>query len=577
MSATAAAMPKPQSKPKTKPARSPRPVETADSRLLNGGTLILALFLTVFVLLPLGAIFLRSLYDRNDTFVGLANFATFLGTPALSASIGNSLSVALVSTVITVILAFLFAFSITRTGMAGKGWFKAVAQIPILAPSLLPAISLVYLFGNKGMLRDVMMGHSVYGPIGIVLGEVFYCFPHAVMILVVALSTADARLYEAAESLGAGPWRRFWTITLPGARYGLISAIFVVFTLVVTDFGIPKVIGGNYNVLATDVYKQVIGQQNFGMGAVIGMVLLLPALLAFVADWLGQRRQMALLSARSVPYVPPKSVWGDRLALGYCLLIAALLVGMLGVSAYASLVKFWPYNLSLTLANYDFEQFDPAGWGSYANSLRLAAWTAVAGTAVIFTGAYLVERSAALPALKLTVRLLAIVPLAVPGMVLGLAYIFFFNAPWNPLNGLYNTLAILVLSTLVHFYTVGHLTAATALKQLDPEFESVSASLKVPVWKTFGRVTVPLCLPAILDIGIYLFVNAMTTVSAVVFLYSPDTKPAAVAVLHMDDAGETAGAAAMAMMIVYTSIAVRVLHAGLGAWLGRRSQRWRAR
>lgn len=554
-----------------------RPVETEDARLLMLGIGALALFLAAFVVLPLGAIFLRSLYDRSDVFVGLANFAAFLNTPALSASAGNSVFVALLTTAITVTMAFAFAFAITRTGMPGKGLFKVVAQIPILAPSLLPAISLVYLFGNKGILRDLMMGHSIYGPIGVILGEVFYCFPHAVMILVVALSTADARLYEAAVSLGAGPWRRFFTITLPGARYGLISAVFVVFTLVVTDFGVPKVIGGQYNVLATDVYKQVVGQQNFGMGAVVGMVLLLPALLAFAADWLGQRKQMALLSARSVPYVPPKNPWGDRLALGYCLAVTALLVGVLGMSAYASLVTLWPYNLSLTLSNYDFAQFDSAGWGSYANSLRLAAWTAVTGTVVVFVGAWLVERSPALAPLKTAVRLMAIVPLAVPGMVLGLAYIFFFNAPWNPLNGLYHGMAILVLSTVVHFYTVAHLTAATALKQLDPEFEAVSASLKVPVWKTFWRVTVPLCLPAVLDIAIYLFVNAMTTVSAVVFLYAPDTKPASVAVLNMDDAGETAGAAAMAMMIVYTSAAVRALHAGAGWWLGRKTQKWRMR
>ena len=124
---------------------------------------------------------------------------------------------------------------------------------------------------------------------------------------------------------------------------------------------------------------------------------------------------------------------------------------------------------------------------------------------------------------------------------------------------------------------IHHLTAVTALKQLDAEFEAVSASLKVPVWSTFLRVTVPLCLPAILDIAIYFFVNAMTTVSAVVFLYSPETKPASVAVLNMDDAGEVAGAAAMAMMIVLTSAAVRALHALLSRALQARTQAWRRR
>lgn len=554
-----------------------RPVDAREARILGGGLGAIALFLLVFVVLPLGTLFLRSLYDRDDAFVGLDNFAAFVGTPSLLDSAVNSVTVALISTLITVTLAFVYAFAMTRTGMPGKGLFKLLAQIPILAPSLLPAIALVYLFGNKGMIRDLLMGHSIYGPIGIVMGEVFYTFPHAVMILTVALSTADARLYEAADALGAGAWRRFWSITLPGARYGLISALFVVFTLVITDFGVPKVIGGNYNVLATEVYKQVVGQLNFGIGAVVGMVLLLPAVLAFVADWIGQRRQMALLSARSVPYQPRRNPLGDALALLFCAGIGGLLLGVLGMAAFASLVKFWPYNLSLTLANYDFSQFDSAGWTSYGNSIRLASWTALTGTALVFIGAWLMERSPVSPLLVGVSRLMAIVPLAVPGMVLGLAYIFFFNAPWNPLNGLYGGMAILVLCTVVHFYTVSHLTAVTALKQLDREFEAVSASLKVPAWTTFWRVMVPLCLPAILDIAIYLFVNAMTTVSAVVFLYSPDTKPASVAVLNMDDAGEVAGAAAMAMMIVYTSAGVRMAHAALGWALQKRTQAWRAR
>ncbi|AWK84982.1 putative 2-aminoethylphosphonate ABC transporter permease subunit [Azospirillum thermophilum] len=554
-----------------------RPVDRGEARLLGSGLAALVLFLTVFVLLPLGTILLRSLYDREDVFVGLANFRAFLATPALMESVRTSLTLSLLTTAIVVPLAFAYAFALTRTAMPGKGLFKILAQIPILAPSLLPAIALVYLFGNKGLLRDWLLGHSIYGPVGIVMGEVFYTFPHAVMILIVALSTADARLYEAAEALGAGRLRRFLTITLPGARYGLISAVFVVFTLVITDFGVPKVIGGSTNVLATDVYKQVVGQQNFGMGAVVGMVLLIPAVLAFVADWIGQRRQMALLSARSVPYAPRRQPLGDALAMLFCIAVAGVLLGILGTAGFASFVTLWPYNLSLTLANYDFAELDSAGWASYGNSLRLAAWTALAGTAVVFLGAWLVERSPAARGLAGVVRFAAIVPLAVPGMVLGLAYIFFFNAPWNPLGVLYHGMAILVLSTVVHFYTVGHLTAVTALKQLDREFEAVSASLKVPVWRTFWRVTVPLCLPAILDIAIYLFVNAMTTVSAVVFLYAPDTKPASVAVLTMDDAGEVAGAAAMAMMIVYTSAGVRLLHAALGWGLGRRTQAWRAR
>ena len=336
-------------------------------------------------------------------------------------------------------------------------------------------------------------------------------------------------------------------------------------------------IGGRYNVLATDVYKQVVGQQNFEMGAVVGMILLTPALLAFFADRWAQRRQSASLSARAVPLVPKPNRVTDGIYLAICGLISLFLVGILGVSAYASFVKFWPYDLSLTLANYDFSVVDADGWKSFFNSLRMSAWTAVIGSTVVFAGAYLVEKGRGAAWLRSSVHLLAMVPLAVPGLVLGISYIFFFNAPWNPLNFLVGTMAILVLSTIVHFYTVSHLTAVTALKQIDPEFESVSASLKVPFYRTFWRVTVPVCLPTILDIGLYLFVNAMTTVSAVVFLFSSDTRPAAVAVLAMDDAGSVAAAAAMAMLIVYTSATVRFLHTLASQALTRRTQAWRRR
>ena len=163
------------------------------------------------------------------------------------------------------------------------------------------------------------------------------------------------------------------------------------------------------------------------------------------------------------------------------------------------------------------------------------------------------------------------------GLVLGLAYIFFFNHPDNPLTFIYHTMAILVISTITHFYTVSHITAGTALKQMDAEFESVSASLKQPFYITFRRVTVPVCLPVILDIAIYLFVNAMTTVSAVVFLYGPDTTLASVAVLNMDDAGDIAPAAAMGMMIFYTCAVMRIVHYGASRSLVYRTQAWRTR
>ncbi|RMD60974.1 MAG: putative 2-aminoethylphosphonate ABC transporter permease subunit [Alphaproteobacteria bacterium] len=529
---------------------------------------------------------------------GIGNYLVYFSTPALFSSIEHSLTISIISTIITVSLAFVFAYALTRSCMPFKGLFKTAALVPILVPSLLPGIALVYLFGSQSIVVKVLEAlfgadsvawvwqaldngtygpTEIYGPIGIVIASVFFTFPHALLIIITALSIADARLYEAAIALRAPKWRIFWTVTLPGARYGLISAAFVVFNLVITDFGAPKVIGGQYNVLAVDIYKQVIGQQNFQMGAVVSVVLLIPALVAFTVDRLVQKRQVALLSARAVPYQPRPMRRFDLLMMGYTGIVSLFILGILAVCQFAALIKFWPYDLSFSLNNYNFDVMDGGGWDSYGNSIRMALYTAVIGTSVVFFGAYLVEKGRGFAAGRTAFQFLAMMPMAIPGMVLGLSYIFFFNDPANPLNFIYGTMAILVICTVTHFYTVSHLTAVTALKQMDAEFELVSQSLKQPFTKIFARVTIPVCMPAILDISIYLFVNAMTTVSAVVFLYSPDTTLASVAVLNMDDAGDVAPAAAMGMMIFYTNALMRGLHALGTRGLMARTQAWRTR
>jgi len=561
-------------------ARRVAPLRARLSRddLIQGGVLVvMALFMLVAMALPLFWILSKSFENADGEFIGLANYAKYFSTPALVTSAHHTITIGVVTTVIVVGLAFLYAYALTRSCMPFKGLFRMIALIPILAPSLLPAISLVYLFGNQGMIKGALFGESIYGPIGIVIALAFWIFPHTVMILTTALATADARLYEAAIALRASKVRTFFTVTLPGAKYGVMSACFVAFTYAITDFGAPKVIGGWYNVLSVDIYKQVVGQQNFQMGAVVGVVLLFPVAVSFIVQRLVQRRQMAQLSAQAVPLEPKPNRRFDLTMFASCLIIAVILAGMLGVSAYASFVKFWPYNLNLALKNYQFDLMDGGGWAAYWNSVKMAMATAFFGTLIIFTGAYLIEKSQRYGSFRSALEFVAVVPLAVPGMVLGLAYIFFFNDPANPLGFIYQTMAILVVCTIVHYYTVPHLTALTALKQLDAEFEAVSQSLKTPFYKTFARVTFPVCLPAVLDISIYLFVNAMTTVSAVVFIYGPDTTLASVAVLNMDDAGDIAPAAAMAMMIVYTSAAIRILYGLATHGLHRRTQAWRTR
>jgi iron(III) transport system permease protein len=530
-----------------------------------------ALVLYLFIVLPMGKIVWRSLLDNDGRWVGLANYARYFGTPAIAASITNSLFVALLSMTLTVGLAFLYAYALTRTQMPGKGVFRVVAMLPIFAPSLVQAFAFVYVFGNNGLCtRATGWNVGIYGAKGIVLAEVFYCFPHALLILIAALSATDARLYDAARTLGASNLKTFLTVTLPGVKFGLVSACFVVFTTVITDFGAPKVIGGKFSVMATEIYNQVSGQQNFTMGATVSVVLLVPAVLAFVVDRIVQRRQYALVTAASRPLVPAPSRLADGAAFGYCAAIAAVIAGIYLVILVASLVHRWPYNMGLTLKHYAFDTV--GGYAPLWNSVYVSLWTAVVGTVLTFGGAYVVEKCRTLASGPL--YLLSILPVSIPGMVLGLAYIFTFNAPDSPLNHLYATLAILIVSNVIHYFTVGFLTATASLKQMDAEFENVSASLGVPFYRTFWRVTVPIALPTIVAISMYFFLNAMVTLSAVVFLVAPGTELAAVAVLLMDDAGDTAQAAAMSVLIIGIGLAVRLLYWIAMKGVTRRTQAW---
>lgn len=561
-----------------------------------------AIFLIIFVVLPLYELIWRSLHNKQGQFIGIWNYIDYFSQSSLSTSFFNSLYISMISTIITVTLAFIFAYALTRTRMPFKGILRTLALLPIFAPSLLHGIAFIYLFGNQGIFTrgvlnffvrliggydirnvptlpfDIQFSIGLYkSPTGIILAEVFYLFPHVLIILMVALSLADGRLYEAATALRTPSWRTFLTVTLPSARYGIISACFVSFTLVITDFGIPKVIGDEVPVLATDIYQKVIGQQNFFMGSTISVILLTPTIIGFIIDRIAQHKQIAMLTSRTVPYQPKPNKLLDRTMFVLCSLMVMAILVVIGTALLASLVDVWPYKLQLSGRHYDFSKTAGGGLAPFWNSVAMAGFTAVFGTIIVFLSAYIIEKGRGLIRVRALLYFLSTLPVALPGLVLGLAYIFFFNRPTNPFYFIYNTMTILVLSTIIHFYTVSFFTATTALKQIDKEFESVSASLAVPFYRTFWRVTLPISLPAILEIAIYYFVNALTTVSAVIFLYSAQLKLASVTIVNMDDAGDTAPAAAMSMLLFFTGIGARLFYELVTRGLKYRTQAWRYR
>ncbi|HEP1386058.1 putative 2-aminoethylphosphonate ABC transporter permease subunit [Acinetobacter baumannii] len=555
---------------KTQPRR-----KTEYSLRSNVALAAVAIALTLAIIAPLMMLFETAFFDENQNFVGLENFYNYFDSPALLSSVFNSVWVACAATIITVFLASIYAFALTNVNIKGKGFFKLVAFLPILAPSLLPSLALVYLFGKQGVFKPLLGDIQIYGPIGILISYCFWLFPAILMLMMVSFRSVDQRLIEASLSLGKNIWKTHYHVTLPAIRYGLISASLVAFIYVLTDFGIPKVIGGSFNMMALDVYKQIIGQQNMSMGAVISILLLLPAVFVFIFDRIQSKRHARFQAFQTKPYVSASNKKLEVVLSIFCGLVSGSILLIIFTAVLASFIQSWPYDLSLTLAHYSFEYVDGGGWAAYFNSVRMALFSTVFGTALIFMVALLTERFKAHPLIKNYVQALVLLPLAVPGLVLGIAYILFFNQQSNPLNVLYGTMTILVISTIVHYYTVPHLTLTNAIKQIPLQLDQAAQTLGTLKWKTFWKVYLPMCFPALCDVSVYIFVNAMTTVSAAIFLYSPDTSLAAVAVLNMDDAGDTVAAVAMSILILTTSCVVKLIHWLFTRKIMARSQQWR--
>ena len=507
--------------------------------------LIVAIPLVLFVLYPLIHILGRSFSTPDG--LGLANYAAMLGNERFLRITANSFAVTIVSAALAIVLAYAFAYAVQRSTMPLRNLFRLIAVLPLFAPSLVQAQGLVLLFGRNGLInRSFGLSIDLYGYWGIVIASVLYVFPYAFLILSAALAVADARIYESAEMLGASKWRAFRTVTLPGTRYGLAAAIFVCFTLVITDFGNPMVIGGDYIVLASEVYNQVIGQANFEMGTVIGMVLLVPAAIAAIVEKRVSARQFSLINEHSKQLIPQKDRLRDALLLGVVLLISMAILSIVLVVVFASFVHLWPYRMTFSLRHYAFDVQN--GTQPLWNSIYVSLMAAGIGVMAVTAAAYVIEKFPS-PAAR-GLYFLSILPAAVPGMVLGLGYILAFNNPANPIYAIYGTLLIIAIANVYYYHAHGFLISGTSMKQISGRFDEASATLGGSRLQTFARVTLPLLFPTLVGIAVFFFMRSMVTLSAVIFLITPNTQMAAVSVLYLQDRGATNQAAAFSVCII---------------------------
>lgn len=552
--------------------------------------LMLAFFI-IFLIMPMLMMFGQIFTDDHGKWVGLGNFIEYFSNPILFSSIGHSLFVSLITAAGSTLLGLLYAYGITRTNIKGKKLYKYLALLPIFIPTMVHGMALIYLFGKTGLVTTIFdVPSKLYGQNGIIMALMVYCFPQAYMVLSVALDSADNRLYEAADVFGSTPFRTFCQVTLPSIRYGLINSFIACFTMSFTDFGAPEVVGGGYNVLATDIYREVVGQQKMSMGAVVGVILTIPALISFIIDLVMKKKnERNELSSKATVFEPKRSVIRDVVYQIYCSIIVLIFVVLIGVIALSAFVKRWPHDFSLTLDHFNFSAaLHGTGVVSFLNSFKLSLGVAVIGTLLVFIFAYLIEKGKTFKIVGDACRFFATMPMALPGLVLGLGYIMFFNKPWieipflniaiqNSFNGLYGTFAIMIFCTIIHLFSVTFVTATASLKKLDREYENVAESMSIPFWQVFFKVSMPMSINAILEVFNYFFVNSMVTVSAVVFLYTAASKPASIAILNMDDNGDYAAAAAMSILIFLINIGVRSIYEVANSLIHKRLDKWKAR
>lgn len=506
---------------------------------------VLSLALILLVVLPLLWMFLRM--------DGESIRAVFEKDMLLTV-VGNSLLASTLTTVISLVLAYGLAYAMERTAIRGKRVYRVLLTLPMLIPSVSIGMGVVMLGGNNGILTNLLqMDQSrVYGLSGVIWGSVLYSLPVAFLMMVNILRYEDSSPYEAARVLGIPRLRQFTAITLPYMRKPLIATAFSVFTLSFTDYGVPLMVGGKFKTLPVLMYQEVIGQLDFGKGCVYGTILLLPAVAAFLLDLANKNNANGAFVTRPFPIFRRKG--RDLVATVYTL--ALTLFGMLPILSFAVLAFFRKYPSDMTLTLENFTDTFAMGAGRYLlNSVVMALLTAVCGVLLCVMVAYATAR---IPVgASRVLHLMAMATGAIPGVVLGLSYVLFFKT-----TPVYGTLLILVMVNIVHFFASPYLMMYTSFSKLNPNLGAVASTLGIRKPRLLFGILIPQCLPTVLEMVSYFFVNSMMTISAVSFLANTTNKPVALMINQFEAQAQMEAAAVVSLLILAANLLVKSLLEG---------------
>ena len=419
---------------------------------------LLIVYLSATVLLPIVMLFATIRPQNVKDIFSAAQFIPMLK---------NSLITTLSATAISVVVSFALAFAINRSRIKYKTVWVVLFTIPMLIPSISHGMGLVLLFGDNGIITNLLgVNIGLYGFLGIIMGSVLYSFPIAFLLFYDSFTYEDYTIYEAASVLGLSKGQQFVKITLPNMKQTIVSAVLSVFTMVFTDYGVPLITGGTVMTLPVYMYREVIGGLNFSGGAVVGVVLLLPAVIAFLID-LKKSGSGGTASTVTKSYRIPENKIRD--AIVYAVFAITLFLICLPIFAFVrlSFVTQYPVDMSFSLANLK-KLWDNSIVMYVLNSLALALLTALIGTALSYFSAFITSRSKKkMP--NQALHFISMLSLAIPGIVLGLSFVLSFKSlPF------YSTLYILVIANIAHFFSSPYLLAYNSLSKFNPNLEDVA-------------------------------------------------------------------------------------------------------
>ena len=520
--------------------------------------LFVSILFIAFMFVPLVKMLALS-FNVGDGF-GLENYTSIINTDSFKQVVLNSFSIATISALSATLLAFILAYTVHWTNLPKgfKQFIKLAALFPMLLPTVTYGFAIIYTFGKQGLLTQILgfqLFEEIYGFYGMWLGYTIYTLPIAFLLLNNTFQYLDKKFVIVSELMGDSHLRQF-DMTVVRPLIGTFAAAMIqCFFLAFTDFGIPASIGGQYNVIATELYTQILGASpSFEKGAVVALFMLIPSVFSIAILWYVARFNIRYDSVENIDL--PSSKIKDRVL---AVLSSAILGSLLLVFAVIFIIpwiKSWPYQMEFSTEIVS-QVLDSANlMRVYKNSLLVAVLTAVFGTLITYFSALLYERSSLFKLGKFSIESSALVTNTVPGMVVGIAYLMVFSG-----SAVANTIFIIVISNIIHYFSTPYLMSKNALSKMNLGWETTAGLLGDSWFTSLRRIVIPNSFFTLIEVASFYFISAMVTISAVIFISGAKTMVLTTKIVELQHFARFDEIFILSLMILVTNICALILFA----------------